>query len=132
MREFKKMGLFDRKKKTEEDAFAASPVGLARAAKSSGRSILQIIVPIRTADAKRGLTGGVFFTDSEDGSLLEAIENEGWALEHVSHVFQLNGSIKDTGFREGSERYAGEIVGVYIFRAGAPSLDKAGAGGLSK
>jgi hypothetical protein len=51
--------------------------------------------------------------------VLEAIENEGWRLEHIGYVFQETGIVsRDKLLSSGQTgQVTGQIVGIYLFRA---------------
>ena len=51
--------------------------------------------------------------------VLEAIEAEGWRLEHVGYVYRVISTVSRDKFLSSGQQEAvtGEIVGVYLFRA---------------
>ncbi len=59
-------------------------------------------------------------TKIEDYSgTIQAIEDEGWHLEHVGYIYRITGSESRDKFLASGQQEAvsGEIVGIYIFRA---------------
>jgi hypothetical protein len=87
-----------RERAHQEQLFAASPPGRARAARAAGDRLFQISIPISVTERT---AWGVFSGDkqyqktsqSDPHSVLEQIEAEGWHLEHVGYVFQETGSV---------------------------------------
>lgn len=121
-------------------SFWASPRGVARCARRSGRKLFQIELPVsRTAGEVYAFVGPQTATTplSEDSSL-DGIEAEGWVLVHAGYVYRpLSASTRDKFMFSGQqEAMSGELVGVYVFRAtegpapiigdDPPSLDEAG------
>jgi hypothetical protein len=95
----------------------------ARRARSEGHTLFQVSIPLSKTERDSYLFTFTATTDMTQPATetVEAIEAEGWRLEHVGYVFEQTGHI--TGARllsllEG-ERAAvmGNIVGVYLFRA---------------
>ncbi|HLU91595.1 MAG TPA: hypothetical protein VKZ46_03330 [Pedomonas sp.] len=109
-------------KREAQERFAATPAGQARRARQSGRSIFQIdlslsatrgaVLPMVTAYSVSTEVGSA-------GNAIEAIEAEGWRLEHVGYVYRMTGSTSRDKFMASGQQEAvhGEIVGVYLFRA---------------
>lgn len=58
-------------------------------------------------------------TDSQHVSTLDAIERQGWKLEHAGYVFRVTGSESRDKFLASGQQEAvsGEIIGIYLFRA---------------
>jgi hypothetical protein len=95
----------------------------ARRARSEGHTLFQVSIPLSKTERDSYLFTFTATTDMTQPAteIVEAIEAEGWRLEHVGYVFEQTGHI--TGARllsllEG-ERAAvmGNIVGVYLFRS---------------
>ena len=116
----------ERKKSEEENrkkeaAFAKAPAGQARAAKKAGMKIFQIDIPLSKTKASTVAMVGAFAnsTKIEDYSdTIQAIEDEGWHLEHVGYIYRITGSESRDKFLASGQQEAvnGEIVGIYIFR----------------
>ncbi|GIL05837.1 MAG: hypothetical protein BroJett031_23570 [Betaproteobacteria bacterium] len=109
-------------KRKAEAEFAASPPGQARAAREAGATIFQIDLPLsKTRGFTVPLTGAYAITSASTNhsNLIQAIENEGWRLEHVGYVYRIRGSVSRDKFLASGQQEAvdGEIVGVYLFRA---------------
>src|SRR4051812_12344061 len=101
-------------------AFAASPAGLAQAAKAAGRRYLQIVRDVTTLSGSTSWSGDVSKSDHSDQTgMIESVEDEGWALHDVGYVFQETGTDSTNKSFVGGERTAvsGKIVGIYLFRA---------------
>jgi hypothetical protein len=106
----------DAKRKT--DAEVAGEKALA--AKMAGSKLYQIVLPLSTT------RGGVVpmmtvFTASETmnhSSILEAVEEHGWHLEHVNYVFRMTETVSRDKFLSSGQQEAvsGEVLGIYIFR----------------
>jgi hypothetical protein len=59
-------------------------------------------------------------------AVIEAIEQEGWHLEHAGYVFQQTGSVSRDKLMSSGQTAAvmGSIVGIYLFRRKAdPSAE---------
>ena len=117
-KERKKLEEENRKK---EAAFAKSPAGQARAAKKAGMKLFQIDIPLSKTIASTFAMVGAFAdsTKIEDYSdTIQAIEDEGWHLEHVGYIYRITGSESRDKFLASGQQEAvsGEIVGIYIFR----------------
>ena len=92
----------------------------AHAAKIAGSKLYQIVLPLSTT------RGGVVpmmtvFTTSETAdhaSILEAVEEHGWHLEHVNYVFRMTETVSRDKFLSSGQQEAvsGEVLGIYIFR----------------
>lgn len=112
------------------EAFKASPAGRARAARRAGRQIFQVDLPLSTTQGRVVPMFAAFATTSEaidGGSVIEAIEREGWRLENVGYIYRITGSVSRDKFMASGQQEAvhGEIVGIYLFRAfgEAPGVD---------
>lgn len=92
----------------------------ALAAKMVGAKLYQIVLPLSAT------RGGVVpmmtvFTASETkdhSSILEAVEEHGWHLEHVNYVFRMTETVSRDKFLSSGQQEAvsGEVLGIYIFR----------------
>lgn len=106
----------DAKRKTEAEIAGEK----ALAAKMAGSKLYQIVLPLSTT------RGGVVpmmtvFTASETtnhSSILEAVEEHGWHLEHVNHVFRMTETVSRDKFLSSGQQEAisGEVLGIYLFR----------------
>ena len=99
---------------------------LAREARANGRRFFQVAVPVSVTEREGAagyLTTSVSRRDVSPGasSVLEAVEAEGWHLEHAGYVFEERGSIsarRVVSLTAGEkEAVMGSIVGIYLFRA---------------
>ncbi|CBE69323.1 MAG: hypothetical protein F9K13_12830 [Candidatus Methylomirabilis oxygeniifera] len=112
----------EKEKRRRDEAFAASPAGQARAAKAAGMKIFQIDVPLSWTKGYTVAMVGAF-TDSTKTSdysrTIQAIEEEGWRLDHVGYVYRITGSESRDKFLASGQQEAvsGEIIGIYMFRA---------------
>jgi outer membrane biogenesis lipoprotein LolB len=102
----------------------ASPQGRARAAAEAGQQLFEITIPISVTErtARGQLTGSKqdqVTRKAEARTVLEAIEAEGWHLEHVGYVFEQTGSVSRDKLLSSGQTAAvqGQIVGIYLFRA---------------
>lgn len=105
-----------------DEAFAATPPGQARAARKSGATIFQVDIPLSKTTGETVAMVGAFArsTPTTDCSrLIQAIEAEGWRLEHAGYVYRVTGSVSRDKFLASGQQEAvhGEIVGIYLFRA---------------
>ena len=112
----------EEEKRKKEAEFAASPAGQARAAKAAGMKIFQIDVPLSKTKGQTVAMVGAFADSTKTvdySSSIQAIEEEGWRLEHVGYVYRITGSESRDKFLASGQQEAvsGEIVGIYIFRA---------------
>jgi hypothetical protein len=109
-------------KRQQEAVFAASPPGQARAAKAAGATLFQIDIPLSRTTGSTVAMVGAFANTTATGDFsrtIQAIENEGWHLEHAGYVYRVTGSVSRDKFLASGQQEAvhGEIVGIYIFRA---------------
>ena len=107
-----------------EAEFNVSPAGQARAAKAAGMRIFQIDVPLSKTKGQTVAMIGAFAHSSKTlnyAHVIQSIEDEGWRLDHVGYVYRVTGSESRDKFMASGQQEAvsGEIVGIYIFRAGA-------------
>jgi len=103
----------------KRDAFLATPVGAATAAKEAGQPFFEIQLEVgsHTGSAGFGSAAGRRTTSSSAATLGE-IEKLGWRLEHAGYYFMITGETS-TGrvFVSGEETaVSGVTVGVYLFR----------------
>jgi hypothetical protein len=108
-------GATDAPGREREDA-----VRQARAAHAGGARLFQIALPLSVTTGFAEVMGPTYATarTGEHGTVLDAIEGEGWNLNHADYVFRMLGSVSRDKFLSSGQREAvsGEIVGVYIFR----------------
>jgi len=121
-REAKDRKKLEESKRKKEAAFARTPAGQARAAKAAGMKIFQIDIPLSKTKASTVAMVGAFASSTkiEDYSgTIQAIEDEGWRLDHVGYIYRITGSESRDKFLASGQQEAvsGEIVGIYIFRA---------------
>jgi len=121
-KEEKRKKAAEAEKARQEKEFNDSPAGKARAAKKAGMKIFQIDMPLSKSKAFTLPMLGAYSNKSKAkdySNLIQAIEEEGWHLEHVSYVFRWTGSeSRDKFLASGQqESVSGEIIGIYIFRA---------------
>jgi hypothetical protein len=90
----------ERRAELELAAFLKTPQGQARLAFGQGASMFQIDLP---------------HSETRHGTVLGAVESEGWRLEHVDYMFEQRSFVRRD--RRGD---ASGIVGVYIFRRAEP------------
>jgi hypothetical protein len=103
----------------KRDAFRATPVGAALAAKEAGQPFFEIQLEVgsHTGSAGFGSAEGRRTTSSSAGTLGE-IEKLGWRLEHASYFFMVTGETSTSRVFVSGEATAvsGVTVGVYLFR----------------
>lgn len=108
-----------------EKEFRATPAGQALTARDRGETLFQIAMPLSTSKAQIAVMISAFTTTREHRhvSTLEAIEAQGWRLDHVGYVFRETGSESRDKFLASGQQVAvsGEIVGVYLFRVVEPA-----------
>lgn len=107
----------------KREAYLATPVGAATAAKEMGEPFFEIQLEVarRTGSAGFGGIDGRHVTSSSAATLGE-IERLGWRLEHVGYYFMITGETStDRVFLSGeATAVSGLTVGVYLFRNTAP------------
>jgi hypothetical protein len=100
-----------------------TPVERARAARGAGARLFQLTMPVSdTVGFVKELSGTVTSTRTAGhAEVLEAIEAEGWRLEHVGYVYRVLGIVSRDKFLASGQQEAvtGEIVGIYLFRIAA-------------
>jgi hypothetical protein len=112
-------GVFSPGKRKEE---TEAPHLLARRAFENGDGVIQFALPV--VETRRGwsrISGwpdDVARSQSRHSSAIEAIEAEGWKLEHASYVFEQTGFLSRDQFMKSGQaaRVTGQILGIYIFR----------------
>ena len=121
LEERKQAARMEQETRRTEEEFADSPAGKARAAREAGAKLFQLDLPLsKTKPIVVPMIGA--FTRAkkirEYVSMFDAIEAEGWQLEHAGYVYRLRGSqSRDKFFMSGKqEAMEGEIIGIYIFR----------------
>jgi hypothetical protein len=110
--------------KRNRDAFLATPVGAATAAKEAGEQFFEVQLRVgrRTGTAGFGSTDGRHITASSAATLGE-IEKLGWHLEHVGYYFMITGETSTARVFVSGDATAvsGVTIGVYLFRNTSPS-----------
>ena len=103
----------------QREAFLATPVGAATAAKEAGQAFfeVQLDVGAHVGSAGWGAADGRHTTSSSAVTLGE-IEKLGWRLEHASYFFMMTGETSTARVFVSGEATAisGVTVGVYLFR----------------
>jgi hypothetical protein len=109
-------------KREQDAAFAQTPAGKAREARKQGSYVFQISLPVSESKGQvYELLGPVRKTTmrrSKYGSVFDAIETEGWRLEHAGYTFVVTGteSRAMTLARGEREAVSGTVLGIYLFR----------------
>jgi hypothetical protein len=105
--------------KRQRDAFLATPVGAATAAKEAGETFFEVQLRVgrHTGTAGFGTTDGRHITASSATTLGE-IEKLGWRLEDTGYYFMMTGETSTSrAFVSGeSTAISGVTIGVYLFR----------------
>ena len=105
--------------KRQRDAFLASPVGAATAAKEAGQQFFEIQLQVggHVGSAGFGSADGRRTTSSSAATLGE-IEKLGWRLEHASYFYMITSETSsDRVFVTGqATAVSGVTMGVYLFR----------------
>jgi len=103
----------------QRQAFLASPVGAATAARDAGEQFFELQLDVRSQRGQASF-GGVTSTGSVTSSatVLTEIEALGWRLEHASYFFAVTGqSSTERVFLSGENTaVTGVTVGAYLFR----------------
>ena len=117
---------------SRRQAFLASPVGAATAARDAGERFFELQHDVRSQQGQASF-GGVTSTGSVTSSatVLAEIEALGWHLEHASYYFAVTGqSSTEKVFLSGENTaVTGVTVGAYLFRRAAVTQDAAGVPG---
>ena len=104
----------------EQQAFANSPAGQARAAFGRGDHVFQYAVDVANTQAivvaMAGATNAR--TSSDPSEILNSVSREGWKLVNGSFVFVEMGSVSRDKFMSSGQNVAvrGTTVGYYLFR----------------
>jgi hypothetical protein len=108
----------------ERDAFLATPVGAATAAKEAGHRFFEIQLQVGSHFGTSGFgsTDGQRSTSSS-ATILADIENVGWSLEHVGYFYMITSETSsDRMFLTGqATAVSGVTIGVYLFRVTGPT-----------
>ena len=110
------------------EAYAASPVGRALAAFTSGVQFFQIELTVSQLGGEASFFGSSNSSVKHVGQasdILGEIENVGWHLEHAGWTFIETGATSsDAIFGSGQGTVTqGEVTGIYLFRrTSAPAL----------
>lgn len=103
----------------KRDAFLATPVGAATAAKEAGQTFFEFQLEVggHTGSAGFGSADGRRTTSSSAVTLGE-IEKLGWRLEHAGYYFMITGETSTARVLVSGDATAisGVTVGVYLFR----------------
>jgi hypothetical protein len=103
----------------QREAFLATPVGAATAAKEAGQAFfeVQLDVGAHIGSAGWGAADGRHTTSSSAVTLGE-IEKLGWRLEHAGYFFMMTGETSTARVFVSGDATAisGVTVGVYLFR----------------
>ena len=103
----------------QRDAFLATPVGAATAAREAGQSFFEVQLEVagHAGRAGFGSIDGRRSTSSSAATLGE-IEKLGWRLEHAGYYFMITGETStDRVFVTGqATAVSGVTIGVYLFR----------------
>jgi hypothetical protein len=103
----------------QRDAFLATPVGAATAAREAGQPFFEVQLEVagHAGRAGFGSIDGRRSTSSSAATLGE-IEKLGWRLEHVGYYFMITGETStDRVFVTGqATAVSGVTIGVYLFR----------------
>jgi hypothetical protein len=101
-------------------AFAASPVGQARAAFRRGDGFFEVEIEVKRANGAVSTRGSSSSSGQRRGrpDVLSQIEDEGFQLEHVGYVFiQTDATSPDRVLPEGQVAVPrGFVQGIYLFR----------------
>jgi hypothetical protein len=103
----------------QRQAYLASPVGAATAARDAGEQFFELQLDVRTQQGQVSF-GEVMSSGSmtSSASVLADIEAVGWHLEHASYYFAVTGqSSTERVFLSGENTaVSGVTVGAYLFR----------------
>ena len=103
----------------QRDAFLATPVGAATAAKEAGQPFFEIQLEVGSHAGSAGF-GSVDSrrTTASSAITLGEIEKLGWHLEHAGYYFMITGETSTDRVLVSGEATAvsGVTVGVYLFR----------------
>jgi hypothetical protein len=103
----------------QRDAFLATPIGAATAAKEAGQTFFEVQLEVggHTGSAGFGSAQGRR-TVSSSAATLGEIEDLGWRLEHAGYYFMITGETSSARVFVSGDATAvsGITVGVYLFR----------------
>lgn len=106
----------------QRDAFLATPVGAATAAREAGQPFFEVQLEVGTHTGSAGFgSADGRRTTSGSAATLGEIEKLGWRLEHAGYYFMMTGETStDRVFATGqATAISGVTVGVYLFRNAA-------------
>lgn len=110
-------------RQAEMEAWLASPPGRARTAREAGAGVFQISLPLEQTERGFGSMGSSSRSSMrhqahDPTTMIDAIEAEGWHLEHAGYLFRETGSVSRDKFLSSGQTASvtGEIVGIYLFR----------------
>ena len=117
----------------KREAFLATPVGAATAAKEAGQQFFEIQLQVGShlGTSGFGSTDGQR-SSSSSAAILGEIESVGWRLEHVGYFYMITAETSsDRMFLTGqATAVSGVTIGVYLFRSTAPMSDGTAASAL--
>ena len=117
----------------KREAFLATPVGAATAAKEAGQQFFEIQLPVggHLGTSGFGSTDGRRSTSSS-AAILGEIESVGWRLEHASYFYMVTSETSSHRMFLTGEATAvsGVTIGVYLFRSTAPTSGEGPAADL--
>ena len=103
-----------------QQAWLASPVGLATTAKEQGNGFFELELEIGSSSRSVTFGSGDFGSHKKQDftGLLSQIESVGWHLEHVGYYFMVTGESSRDKFLASGQNVAvnGKTMGVYLFR----------------
>ena len=103
----------------QREAFLATPVGAATAAKEAGQPFFEVQLEVggHTGSAGFGSADG-HRSASSSATTLGEIEKLGWRLEHAGYYFMITGETSTARVFVSGEATAvsGVTIGVYLFR----------------
>lgn len=104
-------------------AFLATPIGQATAAKEAGQGFFEIQLSVGSSQRDSTIFGGNNFAHAQSktqthAGTLSAIERIGWKLENVGYIFIVTGESSRDKFLASGQQTAvsGQTVGIYLFR----------------
>jgi hypothetical protein len=106
----------------KRQAFLATPVGAATAAKEAGQAFFEIQLEVGAHAGSAGFgTADGRRTTSSSAATLGEIEKLGWRLEHAGYYFMITGETSTARVFVSGDATAvsGRAVGVYLFRSTA-------------
>ena len=103
----------------QRDAYLASPVGAATAAKQAGDRFFEVQLEVGSHSGNAGFGSAAGRrTQMSSAATLGEIEKAGWHLEHVGYYFMVTGETSTARmFVSGDATVvSGVTIGVYLFR----------------